>query len=405
MQVTILNRVIRQASTSRPKIPHEIWILVSAAFIIAVGFGIIAPIIPQFAVSFGVGMALAGAVVSIFASTRLIFAPVSGSLIDALGARKIYLSGLFTVAITTGLVALCQTYWQILLLRAIAGFGSTMFTVSAMSLIIKLSPPEIRGKSSSAYASGFLFGNILGPVIGGALASLGMRVPFIIYGGAVLLAALVVWWRMPKNIGAVQDGDEKLPSMRFAEAFQQRSYRAALTSGFANGWSNFGARVAVLPLFTAATFANGSAVAGFALTAFAAGNAFALQFSGRLADSVGRKPVLMVGLFVNGLFTAALGWSHSVFLLLATSAAAGAGAGFLNPAQQAVLADVVGTEKSGGKVLANFQMAQDFGAILAPILVGLIAQHLGFQTAFALCGAATMAALIAWIFGKETLRG
>ncbi|AZA11186.1 MFS transporter [Corynebacterium gerontici] len=396
--------MIRQASSPRPKIPHEIWILVSAAFIIAIGFGIIAPIIPQFAASFGVGMALAGAVVSIFASTRLIFAPVSGSLIDAIGARKIYLSGLFTVAIATGLVAFSQAYWQILVLRAIAGFGSTMFTVSAMGLIIKLSPPEIRGRSSSAYASGFLFGNILGPVIGGALASLGMRIPFLIYGATVLLAAMVVWWRMPKNIGAVQKGAEKLPSMRFAEAFQDHAYRATLTSGFANGWSNFGARVAVLPLFTAATFSNGSAVAGFALTAFAAGNAFALQFSGRLADSIGRKPVLMTGLLINGVFTAALGLSHAVPILLGTSAAAGAGAGFLNPAQQAVLADVVGTEKSGGKVLANFQMAQDFGAILAPILVGLVAQHLGFQIAFALCGAVSAAAFVAWIFGRETLR-
>lgn len=399
----ILSRVIRQANTPRTKIPHEIWILVMAAFIIAIGFGIIAPIIPQFAASFGVGMALAGAVVSVFAATRLIFAPVSGSLVDAIGSRKVYLTGLFTVAIATGFVAVAQAYWQIIVLRAIAGFGSTMFTVSAMGLIIKLSPPEIRGRASSAYASGFLFGNILGPVIGGALASLGMRIPFIIYAVTVILAACVVWWRMPSNIGAVPKGEKKLPTMRFAQAFADSAYRGTLISGFANGWSNFGARIAVVPLFCAATFSNGVAIAGFALTAFAAGNAFALQFSGKLADSIGRKPVLMAGLAINGAFTAALGFSGEVWVLLLLSALTGAGAGFLNPAQQAVLADVVGNDKSGGKVLANFQMSQDFGSILSPIAVGLTAQHFGFPAAFILCGLISAIALVYWIFARETL--
>lgn len=49
-----------------PKIPQEIWVLVAAAFLIALGYGLIAPIIPQFAVSFGVSMAAAAAVVSVF---------------------------------------------------------------------------------------------------------------------------------------------------------------------------------------------------------------------------------------------------------------------------------------------------------------------------------------------------
>lgn len=48
------------------KIPREIWIMVSAAFLIALGYGLIAPLLPQFVVSFDVSMAAAGMVVSIF---------------------------------------------------------------------------------------------------------------------------------------------------------------------------------------------------------------------------------------------------------------------------------------------------------------------------------------------------
>lgn len=389
--------------TSKPKIPQEIWVLVSAAFIIALGYGIIAPIIPQFATSFGVGMAAAGAVVSVFAGTRLFFAPVSGSLIDSIGSRKVYLTGLITVAVTTGLVAVAQEYWHIIALRAIAGFGSTMFTVSAMGLIVKLAPKRIRGRASSAYASGFLFGNIFGPILGSALSVLGMRWPFIIYGVSVLLAAFVVWWRMPKSIGAKQAKDSNLPAMSFRDAFASSAYRAALTSAFANGWVNFGVRVATVPLFAAAVFDNGAAIAGFALAAYAAGNALALQFSGNLADKIGRKPMIISGLIVNGVFTAVFGFAHVFVTLMIASACAGFGAGMFNPAQQAVLADVVGSDRSGGKVLANFQMAQDFGVILGPILIGLVAEQWGFSPAFVICGAITLVAATAWLFAEETL--
>lgn len=394
---------VRDASPTEAKIPHEVWVLVSAAFIIALGYGLVAPIIPQFASSFGVGMAAAGAVVSVFAGTRLVFAPASGSLIDAFGSRKVYLTGLITVAVATGLVALAQEYWHMLALRAIAGFGSTMFTVSAVGLVIRLSPPEIRGKCSSAYASGFLFGNIAGPILGAALSVLGMRWPFAIYGAMVALAAFVVWWRMPRQIGAVAAKGTGLPALTAREAFRDHAYRASLSGGFANGWSNFGVRVATVPLFAAAAFENGAAIAGLAMTAFAAGNAVALQFSGRLSDGVGRKPLILIGLALNAAFTATFGFSHHFATLMAVSVGAGVGAGLFNPAQQAVLADIVGPGRSGGKVVATYQMAQDSGTILGPIVIGTVAHVYGFGPAFALCAAITLVACLLWGFGRETL--
>lgn len=387
----------------KPRIPTEIWVLVAAAFIIALGYGLIAPIIPQFAQSFDVGMAAAGAVISIFAMSRLLFAPVSGRLIDRLGSRKVYLTGLLTVAVTTGLVAFAQEYWHILLLRGIGGVGSTMFTVSAMGLIVRMAPPTIRGKASSAYASAFLIGNIFGPVIGAVLSMLGMRIPFAIYGASVALAAFVVWWRMPKtDVSAETSGDTE-PPLRFGQAIKDSAYRSALFGAFANGWSNFGVRVATLPLFAAAIFEHGGATAGLAMATFALGNAIALQFSGRLSDRVGRKPLIIIGLIVNAIFTGGMGFAASFWPLLIVSALAGAGAGMLNPAQQATLADVIGNNRSGGKILANFQMAQDFGAITGPIIVGAIAEAAGFRYGFLLCGVIGLIAAAIWAFGRETL--
>lgn len=377
--------------------------MVSAAFIIALGYGLIAPLIPQFARSFDVSLAAASAVVSVFAGSRLIFAPVSGRLIDRFTERSTYLVGLVVVGVSTGLVAFAQNYHTVLILRGIAGLGSTMFTISAMGLIVKLAPPDIRGRANSVYASAFLIGNIIGPVIGAALSVLGMRIPFVIYGGAVLLAALLVWHLMPAHSPALEDAEhEQKRPLRFRDVMKLSSYRAVLVSGFYNGWSNIGVRVATLPLFASAIFAHGSSVSALAIAAFAAGNAIVMQFSGSLADRHGRKPLIVSGLVVNGFFTVSLGLTHTVPALLITSALAGAGAGLFNPAQQSVIGDVIGKERSGGKVLANFQMAQDLGAITGPIVVGLLAENWGFSTGFILCGAISLLAVVMWIVGKET---
>ena len=156
--------------TEKPRIPREIWVLIAAAFVIAIGFGLITPVLPSFARSFDVGVTASSIIVSAFAFFRLIFAPAGGRLIAKFGERPIYITGLLIVAISTGATAFAQSYWQVLLFRSLGGIGSTMFTVSAVALIVRLAPPTIRGRVSSAYGSAFLLGGIGGPVLGGLFA-------------------------------------------------------------------------------------------------------------------------------------------------------------------------------------------------------------------------------------------
>ena len=127
---------------SRPRLPPEIWVLVSASFVIALGYGIVAPVLPQFARSFGVGVTAASAVISAFALMRLLFAPAAGRLVQRSGERPVYLLGLLIVAFSTGACAFANGYWQLLVFRGLGGIGSTMFTVSALGLLIRISPPE-----------------------------------------------------------------------------------------------------------------------------------------------------------------------------------------------------------------------------------------------------------------------
>lgn len=396
-------RPASRVRSPRVPIPPEIQVLVAAAFVIALGYGLVAPVLPQFAQSFNVGIAAASVIVSAFAFTRLVFAPAGGALIGRLGERPVYITGLLIVAASSAATALAQDYWQLLIFRGLGGIGSTMFTVSAMGLIVRLAPPGSRGRVSSAYATAFLLGNIGGPILGGLLAGFGLRVPFIVYAVALLLAAAVVFVRLKPSALKPKQETAARPPMTFREALGDSAYRSALASSFANGWSNFGVRIALLPLFAAAVLGQGPEVAGLALAVFAAGNAAALTVSGRLADTLGRKPMILSGLAVNGVATIVLGFTTNVPAFVAASVLAGVGAGMMNPAQQAAVADVIGSGRSGGKVLAAFQMVTDTGAIVGPILAGMLADRMSYGVAFAVTGGIVLAALVAWLPGRETM--
>ncbi|GAA4385981.1 MFS transporter [Brevibacterium pityocampae] len=431
-----MTRTRPDSAVDETKLPTDIWVLVAGAFIVAIGYGIIAPVLPQFAESFGLGVTAATIVVSSFAFFRLVSAPAGGRLVNRLGERPVYVTGLLIVAASTFAVALAQTYWQLLLFRALGGLGSTMFTVSAMALIIRLAPPTARARAAGRYATAFLLGNIFGPVVGGLMAGWGMRVPFLVYAVALVIAAAVVYFRLGRNERllaaeakaaeerAAEDGDPEpdpangtaagespepdtvepdRSTMRFREAWQDSAYRAALVSVLAHGWTSMGIRVAIYPLFALHVLGAGAGVSGLALTVFALGNTVAVAAVGRWADRLGRRPFILTGLLIMGVSTIALGFSGSVAVFFVLSAIAGIGAGLLNPSQQAVVADVVGPHRAGGVVLSRYQMAMDTGAIFGPIIAGLLAESLGYSAAFAVSGAVVLLAFVVWLSGRETL--
>ncbi|MBN4927854.1 MFS transporter [Hoyosella rhizosphaerae] len=382
---------------------RQIRVLVAAAFVIAIGYGLIAPVLPGYAQSFNVGITAASAIVSIFAVARLLFAPTSGQLVQKLGERPVYLLGLAIVALSTGASAAAQNYWQLMVFRGLGGIGSTMFTISAMALIIRLAPPDKRGRISSLYTSAFLLGGITGPLLGGLLGGLGLRVPFIVYTVALVIAIVVVHTQLK----FVEGGDAARAVDRevfpFREAIRDPAYRAALFTNLAHGWATFGVRVAIIPLFALAVFTTGPVLAGLALATFSAGMAVTLITAGKLSDKIGRKRPTVLGLSIAGIATMVLGISDNTIVFLVLCIIAGIGTGFFVPSQQAAVADLVGSDRNGGKVLAAYQMTADLGAILGPVLAGLMAEYISYQAAFAFTGVMLLLAAVYWIFAPETV--
>ena len=378
--------------------------MIAAAFLIAIGFGIVAPVLPQFAQSFDVSVSAAAVVVSVFALTRLLFAPLSGVLVERWGERSTYIVGILIVGASSAACAFAHSYWQLLIFRGLGGIGSTMFTVAAMGLLIRLAPPQARGKVSSLYAGSFLLGNITGPVVGGLLAGFGMQLPFLVYAGALVAVAILVAVQLPavKALPGTAAAAKKA-ILPLREALGIPAYRAVLTSGFANGWSSFGIRMALVPLFATAVLGAGPEVAGISLAVFAIGTAIALTFSGKLADSWGRKPMILAGLAVNGIAMGALGFTTTEFAFFVISAVAGIGSGLMGPAQQAAVADVIGNKRSGGKVLAAFQMSTDLGSIIGPIAAGMLVDAFSYGPAFAMATAVALVSFLFWLPARDTI--
>ncbi len=383
------------------RLPREVWILSWANIMIALGYGIISPVMPSFARTFGVSISAVTFLVTVFSLSRLCFAPVSGLLVQRLGERRIYIGGLLIVALSTAACAFSQTYWQLLVFRVLSGIGSTMFFVSAFGLMIHISPADARGRVAGTFTTSFMLGAVGGPAVGGLTAGWGLTAPFVVYGAALLGVAVVLFYGLRHSaLAAPPPPTRSTVTMR--EALRFRAYRSALLSNFATGWSAFGLRVALVPLFITDVMGRGIGVIGVVLATFAAGNALAVIPSGYLSDRMGRRTLLIAGLGASGVATVWLGIVSSLPLFLAAAGVAGAATGIFMSPLQAAVADILGSEARAGTPVAAVQMMSDLGAIVGSMTVGWVVERLSFGWDFAISGMVLLIAAVGWVLAPET---
>lgn len=375
--------------------------LLVANVLIALGYGVVSPVLPVYARHFGVSISATTFLITAFAITRLIFAPISGVMIQRLGERRVYVAGLLIVSVTTTACAFVQTYWQLLLLRALGGVGSTMFFVAAVGLMIRISPEDARGRVAGMFATAFLLGTVFGPVLGSLTAGFGLNAPFLFYGSLLVVTASGVFISL-RDSHLAEPAESTGPTVSVRAALSHPAYRSALVSNFATGWSVFGLRVALVPLFITEILGRGPAMAGMTLATIGIGNACAVLPSGQLSDRIGRRGLLIVGLAASGVTTMLLGVSSSVVVFLAVAYLAGLASGMYGAPQQAVMSDLVGNKARAGTALATYQMMADFGSIVGSLAVGQMAQRMSFEWGFAISGVVLLVAALTWVRAPET---
>jgi MFS family permease len=407
---------VRQRIPLLRDLPREVAVLAIIAFFVALGFGIVIPAIPIFATSFGVSAFAASSVVAAFAFMRFTSSPLAGWLTDRLGERVILASGLMIVAVSSAVAGLSQTFIQLLVLRGIGGVGSSMFTVAAMALLLRVVEAPQRGRASAVFQAGFLFGGVAGPAVGGLVLAWSVRAPFFFYAGTLTAAtvvalALLTRAHLIEREEIVQSAESPETSAAQLRRFLRiPEYRAALGVNFINGFVTFGIRAALVPLFVIEGLRQGAGLSGFAFLAAAGFQALALLPAGRMTDLRGRKPAMVVGVVLTIIGMSLLVLADvvsgnatvgTVVMFIAMSVL-GVAVAFRSSAPAAAVGDLMGGRR-GGVPIAVFQMMSDLGSVIGPLLAGLILDAAGFSWAFAIGVFASAIVLVMVLRSRETL--
>lgn len=377
-------------------LPRETFVLALVAFCVALGFGIVVPAVPLFALEFGVGPTAAGAVVSAFALMRLLSGIGGGRLVDRAGERTALIVGIVVVAVSSLFAGLAVSYPQLLVFRAVGGIGSAIFTIASTSLLLRVATAAQRGQTQSVYRGGFLVGGIIGPAFGGAVIGISLRAPFFLYTGTLALAALVAVVMLPRapvreqpaqvSLGVAEESaapDVVVPAPRttLRTALASPAYRAALAGNFAVGFSVLGVRSTVVPLLVVQDLhlAPGWIGAAFVVAALVQG--VLLLPAGRAVDEIGRRPMLIAGGFLTAGSLVALALVTGAVTLLLAMGLFAVGAAVMGVAPAAILGDVL--EGKGGTAVAVWQMASDLGSVIGPVAAGVLIQQGSFSTSLA----------------------
>lgn len=360
--------------------------LLAISITVALGFGMVVPVMALYAESFGVSLAAIGLVQLTFGLTRFGFGLVGGLVVDRFGERTCTIAGLLIVSASAYAAGFAQTFPQFVVARGVGGAGSALFMAGLMNRILRIVEPAAMGRATGQFRSSFLVGIALGPFLGGLAASgFGLAAPFFFYATGLLIAAGIAWIVMRKG-AEIRAVEKRTPLEALATArplLADRRYIVALGATFVGWWSLSGPAQTIGPLFAKNELGFTESEIGVAVTMLAVGEILILLLvAGRASDRYGRRAVLVPSLAATAVATAVMGqidaasWAYfpTMIVIGAGVAAGGAAAGGL-------LADAIPRRGSGAAVGVN-QMAGDLGYLTSPALIGLVAEHFGFGAAY-----------------------
>jgi MFS family permease len=373
-----------ELSESPLKIP-EFRALLPMSLTVAIGFGLVIPVLPAFARSFGAAIALVGLVQLVFGFTRFSFGITGGLLVDRYGVRATTMTGILIVAASSYACGFAQSFPALVIARGVGGAGSALFISGLMNRLLQVVPPSAMGRATGIWRSSFLIGIGIGPAVGGILRDqLGLRAPFHIYATGLLVAATIGWFALGgEPLKAKAEKKSPLQALRAARGlFGDIRYVIALLATLVGWWTISGPAQQIGAIFADEELGFSGTQIGLGITLLSIGELIVLFLAGRAADRYGRRAVLLPALAVTALATAAMGQTTSAewaFFPLMSFIGAGIAAGGV--AAGGLLADALPRGGSGTAVGVN-QMAGDIGYMISPVAIGSVAQVAGFGTGY-----------------------
>lgn len=167
---------------------------------------IVIPVFPSLIEEFSGSNADAGWIngvfVALWAAMQFIASPVIGSLSDRYGRRPVILFSCVGLAADYVLMALAPNLWWLIVGRIIAGVTSSSFT-TAFAYMADITPPEERARGYGLICAAFSAGLIIGPLVGGFLGEISLRLPFWFAAGISGVAFLWGLLILPESLPVV----------------------------------------------------------------------------------------------------------------------------------------------------------------------------------------------------------
>ena len=412
--------VIRKAFATLTGRYRSIALLGICGALNSLGMGAIGPVLPLFTQQeYHVNATQVGIAVGLFGAGRLITGVPAGYLAQRYGRRPVLAMGSAVSLLGSAMVSMSFSFWWLVGWRFVSGLGGNVFATVTTLYLRDESTPGSMGRILSTQEMSILSGQVLGPLLGGYLASaFGLRIP--LFAQAVLMAlslALVLSvlpesrWRESQGARPASPASSSRRDARPVE--QRRGYLWRLIASPAFIFVGLfaiiivanrqGARFSVMPLFGKAK-GFGPEHLGLWLSLTHLPQLFSTMTSGYLSDRFGRKSPIIpcVVLMLAGI--AAFVWAGALWQLLLSGILMGIGEGLGSPAGTVFFADIAppGLE---GVTLGLFRSFAGLGAVSGAMLFGAIADVAGFPWAlwvdaivFAAAGIGVM------LFVRETHR-
>lgn len=176
---------------------RQIWVLMLTVFVDMIGFLMVLPLLPFYALRLGATASTVGALVSVFAFAQLVVSPVWGRLSDRYGRRPMILTGLIASAVAYVVFGLADSLWLLFVSRLVQGAGGGTTGV-VQAYVADSFRPEERAKALGWLTAATSAGVMVGPAAGSLATYLGPRAPGFMAAGLCLLNLLFAYWMLPE---------------------------------------------------------------------------------------------------------------------------------------------------------------------------------------------------------------
>lgn len=349
-----------------------------------IGFSVLIPVLPLFAERLGASPIQVGLILSLYALAQLLFLPMWGWVSDRIGRRPVLL---FSLAGTTGsfiLLSVAPTLEWVYAARVAAGFFAASIG-TAQAVVTDVTDASERASGMGVIGAAFGAGMIVGPILGGTLATVSPHAPFIGVAGLAGASFILAWFALPETRPADADpprwnelGRALVPAPLLV-FFQVHDRRIATYLGlFFIFFTSIAVLEAMATLFMARRFGKDEVDAAFF---FAWIGLFLVLTQGvflrRLVDMAGEARLLMIGIALMSIGIAAISVvpNYPTFFVLGAVIAIGQGISF--PPFASLFSKACRTEQAG-ELLGQSNAMATFGRVVGSVAGGwALEEHVG----------------------------